>query len=387
MPKLLSRIEKEDRRYINIFGVKIPYEVEIDGLHRTLIIGPFRLCYCNDVKKEEVYITPLGIKIYLLKHHLKEKPNKEVFIKLFGKNIYFNGDRKKLHYQIRFFLCPFLIKSLMTKELTPFLGYRPDYDSPKSFNEKIGYLKLHDHDPLITTCADKYAVKKYISDKIGPQYVLPVLGTWKRVEDIDFDILPDKFVIKVNWSSGYNIVVKDKAQLNIEQVKAQLNNWMQPEANSYYHMFNWAYKDMKPVIFAEQFLEDADDSLTDYKFMCFNGKVEMLFVVSDRNTKMSVNFYDLHWNLLPFTRRFPNTEYAVKKPKNFDKMVKIAEQLSEPFSFVRVDFYESNEGKLYIGELTFYPGGGFEPFQPVDWDYKLGDMLKLTLYKINKTDI
>ena len=256
--------------------------------------------------------------------------------------------------------------------------YYLNLDDPKSFNQKLQWLKLFWYHDDLARAVDKAEFKKYISEKIGEGYTVPLYGVWEKESEIDFDQLPDSFVLKstVQSDGKHIIVIRDKSLIDRDKLLTVMSSWLL-RRNNLCSSYCAAYSKVKPRIIAEQFIEGFDESLIDYKFMCFNGKVEMFFVVSDRKSKMSINFYDLDWNLLPFTRVYPNTTHPVLKPKNFDKMVEIAEKLSQPFPFVRVDFYESAEGKLYVGELTFYPGGGYESFQPIEWDYKLGDMLKL----------
>jgi len=255
--------------------------------------------------------------------------------------------------------------------------YYPDFEHPRSFNEKIHWLKLNYQNPLITTCCDKFAVKGYVKEVLGADgYTVPTIASWENVNDIDFDALPEKFVLKVNWASGYNIIVKDKSKLDIDETKRKLSQWMQPWNNAYYVNFNWGYKDMKPVIYAEKYIEQMDGQMYDYKFLCYNGEPKNLFVVANRFENMELNFYDMEWNLLPFIRKYPNSKKPLQKPKSFDKMVEIARKLAKPFPFVRIDFYEIGE-QVLLGEMTFYPGGGLEPFTPVEWDYKLGDYIQL----------
>lgn len=254
--------------------------------------------------------------------------------------------------------------------------YFPNFENPKTFNEKIHWFKLYYHNPLITTCCDKFAVKEYVEKVLGKGYTVPTIKSWTNVNDINFDELPEKFVLKVNWASGYNIIVKNKSLLNIDKVKHRLNQWMQPWSNSYYHSFNWGYKDMKPVIYAEEYIEQMDGQLYDYKFHCTNGIPRNFLVAADRFKHKSFNFYDMDWNLLPFTRGGPNIKYEIEKPKLFDKMVEFSKILSAPFPFVRCDFYEIGD-KVYLGEMTFYPGGGLLDFKPLEWDYKMGSYIQL----------
>lgn len=257
--------------------------------------------------------------------------------------------------------------------------YYLDLKNPKTFNQKLQWLKLNYFDPVMERCVDKCAFKDYIAEQIGEGYTVPMYGCWDDEADIDFDSLPNKFVLKSNVQSDgrHIIVVKDKSKLDYDKLKTVMSSWL-IRRNTLCASYCRAYYDVQPKILAEEYLEGFDDNLTDYKFMCFNGKAEMLFVVANRSKKMCVNFYDLDWNLLPFTRKYPNTDYPLPKPKNFDLMLELANKLAAPFPFVRVDFYESQDGNhVYVGELTFYPGGGYETFQPLEWDYKLGDMIHL----------
>ncbi len=258
-------------------------------------------------------------------------------------------------------------------------GYYLDLDNPQTFNQKLQWLKMNYYNSEEARCVDKLEFKKYIAEKIGAKYVVPLYQSWENESAVSFEKLPDKFVLKSNLQSDsrHIIVINDKRNVDLDRLKTVLATWLSPK-NTLINSYCCAYKDIKPMIIAEKYIECFDSELMDYKFMCFNGKVEMLFVVADRKTGMGVNFYDLNWNLLPFTRKYPNTAYPIKKPKNFEKMVELAGILSKAFPFVRVDFYESEDGKdLYVGELTFYPGGGYEPFQPIEYDYILGEKLNL----------
>lgn len=256
------------------------------------------------------------------------------------------------------------------------VGYKPNIDNPKSFNEKMQWLKLYNEDPLLTKCADKYLVREYVKEKIGEEYLIPLLGVWDSPDEIDFDKLPNQFVLKVNWGSGQNIIVKDKSKLDIKEAKAKLKEWLKPHSNHYYLGFEWCYKNIQAKIIAEKYIQQLNDDLYDYKFLSYNGKVKNLFVVSDRYNNKYVDFYDTDWNKLPFERLYHNSPNGIAKPQNLDKMISLAERLSKDFPFVRVDFYDI-EDKIYFGEITFYPGNGLEAFEPVEWDYKLGELLTL----------
>ena len=266
----------------------------------------------------------------------------------------------------------------LEEQFRRYAGYKLNLDKPQTFNEKLQWLKLYYHrhpNPLLTVCADKVAVRDYIAEKIGEEYLIPCLGVWDNPDDIDFDKLPNKFVLKVNWGSGQNIIVKDKSKLDIADAREKLRQWMKRESNHYFAFFEWPYKDIKPKIIAEKYM-DFDVDLMDYKIMCYNGMPKNLFVCSERFSGLKVTFFDLNWKRLPFIRQYPASSKKIEKPKSFDKMLEFSKILAKPFPFVRVDFFYLN-GNLYIGELTFFPGAGIETFTPEEWDKKLGDLLVL----------
>lgn len=260
-----------------------------------------------------------------------------------------------------------------------FIGIRLDLKNPKTFNEKLQWLKLYYHKPEFTMMVDKYEVRNYIKEKVGEEYLIPLLGVYDRYDDIDFDKLPNQFVLKPNHTSGNVFICKDKSKVDYKKLKIEVDSWMKRE---YYWVHReWPYKNVKPKIICDKYMVDESGSeLKDYKFMCFNGVVKCSFVCLNRNSKsgLNVDFYDMDWNPMSFERHYPNSGTIIPKPKNFDKMVEFAEKLSIDIPFVRVDFYESN-GWLYFGELTFYPGSGFEGFNPESYDYLLGSWIKLPL--------
>lgn len=257
-----------------------------------------------------------------------------------------------------------------------YTGYRLNLNNPQTFNEKLQWLKLNYQNPLMTTCADKVAVRDYIAKKIGSKYLIPCLGVWDNPDDIDFDKLPDKFVLKVNWGSGQNIIVKDKSKLNIAETRQKLSEWMRPESNHYFAFFEWCYKDIKPKIIAEKYIEQMDGRLLDYKIFCNNGSPNFLFVAIDRDTDLRFNFYDIDFHKLPFKQHYDNSDKNINQPKFFDKMLCISRILAKDFIHCRVDFYILGN-KLYFGEITFYHFAGLERFDPPIWDKKLGDLLIL----------
>ncbi len=254
-----------------------------------------------------------------------------------------------------------------------------DLTCPQTFNEKLQWLKLYDRSPEYTKMVDKHEAKKYVADVIGEEYIIPTLGVWNKFEDIDFNQLPNQFVLKCTHDSGGLVICKDKANLNIKEAKKKINKSL--KRNYYYSGREWPYKNVKPRIIAEKYMATKEQKeLLDYKFFCFNGKVQTILVCSNRKGSFkNTNFYDTNWNLQPFTReKHENSKEPIERPKNLDEMITVAEKLSKDIPFVRVDLYEIS-GKVYFGELTFYPSSGFEGFEPEEWDTKLGNILELPI--------
>ncbi len=262
---------------------------------------------------------------------------------------------------------------------TNVFGRHIDWENPKTFNEKLQWLKVYDKNPEHTKLVDKYAVREYIKETIGEEYLIPMIAVYDKVSDIDFDALPDSFVLKCTHGSACNIICPDKSKLDIKAAKKKLKKWM--KTNYYSLSREWPYKNVKPRIVCEKFMKDeATNDLRDYKFFCFNGKMYFSFVASERQTDLKVTFFDKNWNKLPFERSHPCSKVPLSKPLNYDKMLQLAEQLSKDEPFLRVDFYEINN-KIYFGELTFFPGGAFEAFDPEEYDYKFGELIDLSKVK------
>ena len=257
------------------------------------------------------------------------------------------------------------------------MGQTLNLENPKTFNEKLQWLKLYDRKPEYTCMVDKYEAKKYVANIIGEEYIIPTLGVWNSFHDIDFNSLPNQFVLKCTHDSGGLVICRDKAKLDMLKTEATINNSL--SNNFYYSGREWPYKNVKPRIIAEQYMEDNNSNeLTDYKLLCFDGKVKCSFVCTERFTKggLKVTFFDRDWKKMPFERHYSASNKDIPKPYNFEKMIELAETLSNNIPFVRVDFYETNQ-HIYFGELTFYPGDGMEEFTPVEWDYTLGSWIKL----------
>ena len=251
--------------------------------------------------------------------------------------------------------------------------------NPKSFNEKLQWLKLYDRKKIYTTMVDKFEAKKYVADRIGESYIIPTLGVWDRVEDIDFSSLPDKFVIKCTHDSGGLIVCRDKSKLDVDKTKRILPKSLR---NDFYsEAREWPYKNVKRRIIAEQFMEDENqrNGLIDYKFYCFDGEPKFLYVSKglEDHATANISFLNLDWSFAPFQRSdYKGFDILPEKPAGYEKMLELARCLSEGTSFLRVDLYEIG-GKIYFSELTFTPCGGTMTFSPPEWDDKIGQWLTL----------
>ena len=259
-----------------------------------------------------------------------------------------------------------------------YTGKKLNLENPKEFNEKIQWLKVYYHPKILTQLVDKYAVREYVKEKIGDQYLNDCYGIYDSSEEVPFDKLPNQFVIKATHASSYNLIVEDKTKINFKKAKKLFKKWL--SINQYYRTGQeWAYKDVKPRLIAEKFLKNEhQNSLIDYKFYCFSGTAKFLEVHLDRAQKHKRGFYDLDFNPLPF--RYVSIEKSistkVEKPSNFDEMLKLSEILADKFPFVRVDFY-SIEGKAIFGEMTFYPSDGRKDLIPDEFNLIVGDYIKL----------
>lgn len=265
----------------------------------------------------------------------------------------------------------------LKKEYYLAMGKTLNLNTPKTFNEKLQWLKLYNREPQYTMMVDKYAVKQYVANKIGSQYIIPTLGVWNHFDEIDFDELPNQFVLKCTHDSGGIVICKDKLKLDKRAAKQKLEYYL--KRKYYYVHREWPYKNVKPRIIAEKYMSnDNGEDLNDYKLMCFNGQVKATFVCSDRFSEdgLKVTFYDTNWKRMPFERHYPASKTDIARPKTYDEMLILAEKLAFQIPFVRVDFYEVH-GRVYFGELTFFPGSGYEEFTPEEWDKKLGDWINL----------
>lgn len=258
-------------------------------------------------------------------------------------------------------------------------------DNPITFNEKIQWLKLNDRNPRYTQMVDKYEAKKYVSSIIGDEYIIPTIGIYDSVENIDFEKLPKEFVIKCTHDSESTIICKDKYNTDLNELKQRISKKL--KTNYYYRCREWPYKNVKPRIITEKYMATENQKeLIDYKFFCFNGNPKFIYVsqgLSDHSTAR-ISFANMNYEIEKFKRKdYKPFATLPKKPVNFEKMKELARILSKEIPFLRVDFYEINQ-KIYFSELTFYPGGGFIPFDPDEYDKVLGKMLELPKEKREK---
>jgi len=356
MMKKLHRIIKRENGRLYICGMSVPCYSELSGYRKRLRIGPFSVMYEVNMELDRICVFVLGFRLPVMKANLP---------------------RKYRHYVLRDELTTERRKRILKRLGKTRMGYVPDIDHPKTFNEKILWLKLYHEDPRITVCCDKYAAKDYAADVIGREYVVPLLGVYSKGTEIDFDALPDQFVLKVNWSSGYNIIVKDKSQIDREEIVRQIDEWMKPEMNSYYHSFNWGYKDMKPMAIAEEYLKTRHGAPNEYKLHMSHGQLCYFVAVRGQKEEGKRNFtrYDREKNFLHLPDDDQSAQgEAVPVSGSFENMLALSRKLSEPFPYVRVDWYEMDDNEIRLGEMTFYSAGGMTRMEG-GGDQILGDLL------------
>lgn len=261
------------------------------------------------------------------------------------------------------------------------MGKKLNLKNPQTFSEKLQWLKLYDRKSDYTQMVDKYSVKEYVSKIIGEKYVIPTLGVWNTPEDIDWDMLPEQFVLKTTYGGGSLgvVICNDKSTFNREETIKKLHRCM--KQNIYRSLREWPYKNLKRKIIAETHLsslEGQQKDLYDYKFFCFNGEPRYCQVVTGRNDKEAFDMFDLQWKHIPLRepKKYPNASFSIEKPESLDKMVDFAKRLSKDIPFVRIDFYNIH-GHVYFGEITFFPTSGMGGFSPEIWDYKFGELIQL----------
>jgi hypothetical protein len=256
-----------------------------------------------------------------------------------------------------------------------------DWKNPQTFNEKIQWLKAKDHNPLYPALVDKFAVRQFIRDAVGEDYLIPLVGgPWNSFDEIDFSLLPERFVLKCTHDSGGVVICRGKDSFDRTAAREKIEKSL--KRNYYWGGREWPYRDIQPRIIAEEYIgSSAGTEPTDYKFIMFGGELRCLFVTTNRFTgkKMNMTFFDADWNLLPFERMYSADPNTPVKPERYDEMIRIARHLSKGMALTRIDLYEIDR-RVYFGEITLYPGSGMETFQPIEWDYKLGEWIDLKKY-------
>lgn len=257
-------------------------------------------------------------------------------------------------------------------------GRRLNLENPQRYNEKLQWQKLYDHNPLYTKLVDKYEVKDHVAELVGGKYVVPCLGVWNRAEDIEWDKLPNQFVLKTNHDSGNNGVFICKDKSKVEKAKWTKLIHQSLHRDTSISGREWPYKDVKRCVFAEQYLEDATGELRDYKFFCFDGEVKYLFIATERQSggEVKFNYFDADFNDLGIVQHHPMSNKKIEKPQLFEQMKDLAAKLSKGLPQVRVDLYEV-DGRIYFGEYTFFHHGGLVSFHPDKWDYIWGEEIHL----------
>lgn len=273
---------------------------------------------------------------------------------------------------------PIFTDSLYLKLLFPIsTGYRLNLKNPKTYNEKLQWLKINYRKPIMTQMVDKYAAKDFARDIIGNEYIIDSYGVWDSFEEIDFDVLPEQFVLKTTHDQGGVVIITDKDSFDREAAKENLTKHL--KFKHYYLTREWPYKDVKPRILAEKLLSNNSvEDLYDYKFLCFNGKTEVMYVKHGSDDKgVFFDFFDMNFDRIDInTSSYPQSSISFPKPKNWELMKSLAEKLSKGWPHIRIDFYNIN-GNVYLGELTFYLHGGLSPFKPKEWNNKFGDLIDI----------
>ena len=259
-------------------------------------------------------------------------------------------------------------------------GKSLNLENPKTYTEKLQWLKLYDHRPEYTLMQDKYLIRDYVSKTIGDEYLIPLLGVWESANDIDFEVLPNQFVLKCNHDCASVVICRNKKTLNFEETRMKLDFCLK---NNYYKSAReWAYKDIKPLIIAEKYMSNHNEkTLTDYKFFCCSGKAKMVLLASGEahTDERRLDYFDMSFNHLPITRGSMNgTGVKWRKPDDFDLLIQMAEKIAGNFPFIRVDFYIV-EGHPYFGEIAFYPSAGLSEFSPREWEERVGSWIELPI--------
>lgn len=261
------------------------------------------------------------------------------------------------------------------------MGRKLDLKNPKTFNEKLQWLKLYDRNPEYSNMVDKYEAKKYVAERIGEEYIIPTLGVWDSFDEIDFSSLPDQFVLKCTHDSGGLVICKNKADFDMEEARRKINRSLK---NDYYLWGReWPYKNVKPRIIAEKYLAFLGSSeLVEYKIFCFNGEPKLILVCKGEGhgAGRTNDFYDLDFNHIPVRVTYPHAKEKCEKPEEYEELLNLSRTLTKDTYQLRVDFYVMDH-KIYFGELTFFHDSGYCQFNPKEWDNRFGDLLELPISK------
>ena len=274
---------------------------------------------------------------------------------------------------------PYMTEQEMLEEIsniyTANMGKIPNLENPVGYTEKVNSNKIYMGNEKCTLLADKYLVKEFIKKELGEQYVVPLFGVWEKAEEIDYDVLPNKFVLKVNNASGRNILVKNKKELNVEETNKKLNEWL--GENYGYIGFSLQYREIQPRIICEEYLDGLAENVYDYQFFCFHGEPKYVWCINgSHRAGCRASFYDLDWNMQPFSFGYPKDDRVAPKPSKLKEMIELSKKLSKGFKHVRVDLYEMPDGRLLFGEMTFQTWGGFRRFYPPEYDYVMGELFR-----------
>lgn len=384
--KLLNIIEKKEemlkKKYDFIFSVEQKYEKNMNVCYENLKKEVRDNKKVMDSRHEYVFSVEQNYEKTMnelykeLKEEVRGIPGnvlKNIDV-IYGKKI--QSLEKEIKYNYYKGLHPDQYPDALKEWYKERTGEELNLENPQTFNEKIQWMKLYDVTEIKAKLADKYLVREYVRDKIGEGYLVKLIGEWKKAEDIPFEDLPHKYVLKANHGCGYNIIVKDKKDLNIIETRDKLNKWLKCNF-AYSAGLELHYKMIEPRIIAEEYLENTDGTLNDYKVFCFNGKAKYIMFLKDRNTKLKMAFYDIDWNKMPFVYSYERLEEDIPKPNNLEELIGVSEKLAEGFPHVRVDFYITNEGKLKFGEMTFTSYSGACMWEPPEYNKILGDLIEL----------
>ena len=336
--------------------------------------NPFKIR--EDLERLSIKVEDLEHNNESLKNLLQEEKNKRIRVEEYARQL---GHRIwQLERENDYNYFSKLDNCLYPHELAAWYfrktGKKLDLNYPKTYNEKIQWFKLYGRTPSISELSDKIAVRSFVASRIGEEYLIPLIGTWTYPEEIDFSSLPDKFILKANHGSGFNYPVYNKPDLDVKDIINVANQWLRKDF-SFTNGFELQYHDIPRRLLIEEYLENEDGDLDDYKFRCFNGRVELISFVSNRYHGIKMDWFDRNWNPLPITLDGnPHSEKPISRPDNLDEMIGIAEALASGFPHVRVDLYRLNNGRIYFGEMTFTPSSGAAKWDPPELDAQLGSL-------------